>query len=103
VSARPRILVVLPALAFGLGACTVTATLSAEDVAGAAEDAFEQESGIRFPITCPEDLEAEVGAETRCVLTNSDTGEEYGVSVTVTSVENGSAQFDVRVDNQPQG
>jgi hypothetical protein len=38
-----------------------------------------------------------------CRLTNTNTGEQFGVSVKVTSVENGTAQFDVQVDTRPQG
>jgi hypothetical protein len=94
-------LIALPA-ALGLAGCGAD-TLRAEDVARAAEDAFEEESGFRFPITCPEDLAAEVGAETRCVLTREDLGEEYGVSVRVRSVDGDTATFDVEVDHRPQG
>ena len=94
-------LLALPA-ALGLAACG-GGTLAAEDVAGAAEDAFEEESGFRYPISCPEDLEAEVGAETRCVLTREDIGQEFGVTVRVRSVEGDRATFDVEVDHRPQG
>lgn len=100
---RPAVLVALATVAGGLAACG-SPTVRAEDVAAAAEDAFEEESGgIRFPVTCPEDLEAEVGSETRCVLTNTNSNEEFAVLVTVTSVEDDTAQFDFEFGTQPQG
>jgi hypothetical protein len=98
-----RALLPLPALAFGLAACSGTATLSAEEVANGAEDALEQEVGQRPDITCPDDVEAKVGNETRCTLTAEGLPGEYGVSVKITSVEGDTANFDVQVDSEPQG
>jgi hypothetical protein len=85
-----------------LAACGAS-SLSAEDVATGAEDALEETVGERPDITCPEDLPAEVGAETRCTLTAGGDPTEYGVTVTVTSVEGDTANFDVQVDAEPQG
>ena len=68
-----------------------------------AEDALEEQVGVRPDISCPDDLEAEVGAETRCTLTAGDDPTEYGVTVTVTSVEGDDANFDVEVDDAPAG
>ena len=90
---------VLPAL--GLTACT--GTLASDDVATQAEDALEERVGARPDIVCPDDLDAEVGAETRCTLTAGDDPTEYGVTVTVTAVDEGEAAFDVEVDGQPRG
>jgi hypothetical protein len=95
-------LLVLPALAFGLAACG-TPTLSADDVAKGAEDALEKQVGQRPDVTCPDDVEAKVGNETRCTLTAEGHAGEYGVTVTITSVKDGTANFDVQVDSQPQG
>ena len=97
-----RALLVLPALAFGLAACG-TPTLSADDVAKGAEDALEKQVGQRPDVTCPDDVEAKVGNETRCTLTAEGLDGEYGVTVTITSVKDGTANFDVQVDSQPQG
>jgi hypothetical protein len=102
VSRGLRALLVLPFLAFGLAACG-TPTLSAEDVATGAEDALEQQVGQRPDITCPEDVEAKVGNTTRCTLTAEGLDGEYGVTVTIKSVEGDTANFDVEVDSQPQG
>jgi len=53
-------------------------------------------------VSCPDDLEAEVGATTRCTLSVGDDGDEYGVTVTVTSVKGDTANFDVEVDEEPR-
>ena len=98
---RSRVLIAVPVLALGLTACGLT--LPADDVASQAENALEEQVGARPDIVCPEDLEAEVGAETRCTLTAGDDPAEYGVTVTVTAVDGGEAEFDVEVDRQPQG
>ena len=63
--------------------------------------ALEQEVGVRPDVSCPEDLPAEVGAEARCTLTVEGDEGEYGVTVTVSSVEGDTAQFDVQVDTEP--
>jgi hypothetical protein len=53
-------------------------------------------------VTCPNDLEATVGATTRCTLTTG--GLAYGVSVTVTAVHGTSTvDFTIRVDQTPVG
>ncbi len=75
--------------------------LSAEKVATAAEDALEQERGTRPDISCSEELVQEEGARTRCTLTAADDPTEYDVTVTVTSVEDGT-RLGVRVE-KPSG
>jgi hypothetical protein len=102
VSRRLPLLAAVPFLLAGLAACG-SSTLSADEVANKSEDALEEQIGLRPEITCPEDLEAKVGAETRCTLTGGDDPTKYGVTVTVTSVDGDNAQFDVEVDDQPMG
>lgn len=97
---RLRLLLVAPFLAVGLAACG-SSSLAADDVANGAEDALEAEVGARPNVDCPDDLEAEVGAETRCTLSVTGDDQEYGVTVTVTSVEGDTANFDVEVDEEP--
>ena len=46
-------------------------------------------------ISCPEDLQAEEGAEMTCVL--SDGGQTIDVTVTVTRVDGGDVEFDIQV------
>jgi hypothetical protein len=96
---RLRLLAV-PILLFGLAACSAN-VLAAESTAEKAEDALEDQIGTRPDISCPDDLEAEVGAETRCTLTAGEDPTEYGVTVTVTSVEGDTVNFDVEVDEEP--
>ena len=100
-SGRSRLLVALPFLALGLTACG--GTLSAGDVASQAEKALEEQVGSRPDISCPEDLDAKVGAETRCMLTAGGDPTEYGVTITVTAVEGDTAEFDIVVDPEPAG
>ncbi len=75
-------------------------TLSAAELADAAEDALEQQVGTRPDITCREELAKEVGASTRCTLTGGDDPVEYGVTVRVTSTD-GTTRIGVEVDDQP--
>jgi hypothetical protein len=99
---RLRLLVVLPPLLASLTGCGAD-RLPAEDVATAAEDVLEDQVGVRPAITCPEDVVAEVGATARCVFTAGDDPTEYGVEITVTSVDGEQATFDVALDEQPTG
>ena len=101
-SRRSSLLAAVPFLLVGLAACGA-GTLSADEVATKAEDALEQQIGVRPTITCPDDVEAEVGAEARCTLTAEGDPAEYGVSITVTEVDGDNAKFDIQVDDQPQG
>jgi serine/threonine-protein kinase len=75
--------------------------LPAEEVAEGAEEALEAEAGARPDVTCPDDLLAEVGAETRCTLRVGGDDAEYGVTVSVRSIENGTTTYDVTVDEEP--
>jgi hypothetical protein len=98
---RPlRLLAATPILLFGLVACSAD-VVTAEETSDKAEDALEGQIGTRPDISCPDDLEAEVGAETRCVLTAGDDPTEYGVTVTVTSVDGDTVNFDIEVDSEP--
>lgn len=80
--------------------CSTTPVLSASAAADQVSDALEAEVG-RAPeeVTCPDDLDAEVGNEMRCTLVDS--GESYGVTVRITSVEGDTAEFDIEVDEEP--
>lgn len=78
------------------------AQISGSEVATIAEDQLEQTVGIRPTVECFEDVEARVGATTRCLLSSPGMAETYGVTATVTSVTGDQAHFDVTVDEQPQ-
>jgi hypothetical protein len=94
-----RLLAAVPALAVltGCGADPIPAP----DVAEAAEGLLEEEVGFRPEVTCPDDVEAEVGASTRCTLTAGDDPTEYGVTVTLASLEEGEPGWSVQVDDEP--
>ncbi|WP_372729896.1 DUF4333 domain-containing protein [Nocardioides sp.] len=49
-------------------------------------------------VSCPGDLDAEVGAEMTCVLSAG--GDTIDVYVVVTSVEDGTANFDIEVADE---
>lgn len=51
-------------------------------------------------VVCPGDLKAKKGTTMRCKLETPD-GTKYGVTVTVTSVNGGKANFNFQVDNKP--
>ncbi len=51
------------------------------------------------PVTCPADLPAEDGAELRCTLTSQ--GQQFAVSVTVTSIQGGTVEYDIVIDIFP--
>jgi hypothetical protein len=98
---RPlRVLLAAPLLVAGLAGCGADA-VSAGRVADDAETALEEQAGVRPDISCPEDLAAEVGAETRCTLTAGEDPTEYGVTVTVTAVEDEGPTMEVEVDDAP--
>jgi hypothetical protein len=77
--------------------------VTARDVAAAVADAVQPRLGARPDVSCPHDVPAEVGARTRCTLTGAGLDGRYGVTVTVATVENGRARFDVAVDTEPLG
>jgi Domain of unknown function (DUF4333) len=97
---RRRLLLAVPALMVALSSCGGQA-LTAGVVETGAEDALEREVGVRPDVSCPDDLPAEVGAELRCTLTADGDDARYGVTVTVSSVEGETANFDVEVDPEP--
>lgn len=99
---------VLPALilAFVAAGCSATVgdttpTLDKAEVGKQVQASLGKQFG-RVPddVTCPDDLEGKVGVKGRCVLTDS--GTSYGVTVTVTSVDGTTVNFDAVVDKQPQ-
>lgn len=74
--------------------------VSPESLQTSVADALEKQVGQRpESIDCPDGIDAEKGAETRCVLEHQ--GTRYGVSVTVNSVDGGNVKYDVQVDEQP--
>lgn len=80
--------------------CSSTPTVSSADAANQISDVLEKETGQRpDEVRCSEDLEAEIGAATRCEL--SDGEATYGVTISITDVTDGVATFDIKVDPKP--
>jgi hypothetical protein len=96
--AKP-VLLLAPALLV-LAACSSTAAVPKADVEQEASAQLEAAVGVApDTLTCPGDLAAEIGTIMRCELTAGDAA--YGVTITVTSVDNDVASFDVVVDDVP--
>ena len=95
-----RRLIAVPALLLGLAACGAD-VLGTSTVEEGVADALEEQVGVRPEVTCTDDLEAEVGASTRCTVGAPGDPTRYGVTVTVRSMEGERASFDVQVDDRP--
>ena len=97
-------LVVISMACAGLAACSVSTTesVSAENLGTRAQQLLQEQNPTLEipPITCPEDLEAVVGAATTCTVTDPSTGTVFPVTVTVTSAEGTDVGIDVRL-NEP--
>lgn len=89
------------ALVLSLSACSVStsSSIDADALSDQVSDTVAEQVG-QSPddVSCPDDLEAKVDATTTCVLT---VGEDtIDATVTVTSVKDGTASFDVQVADQ---
>ncbi|GAA1240572.1 DUF4333 domain-containing protein [Prauserella halophila] len=90
---------VLGLAAFGLTGCS--AQVESDELEKQVKSSLEESTGNEAKgVECPDDLEAETGATTRCTLTAMD-GTRLGVSVEVTSVEDSQAKFEIEVDDAP--
>ncbi len=89
------------ALALGLSGCGASA-VDSSDVEKQISGQLEKQIGqAPDSVDCPNDLDAEEGAEERCTLTAD--GQDYGVSVKVTKVDGNDVSFDIAVDDKPEG
>ena len=89
---KPAVLVI--PLILGLAACS--ASVDKANV----EQQISQQMAAQVgespdSVTCPGDLPAEVGAKLECTLTEA--GESLPVTVTVTSIEGSTVNFDIQV------
>ena len=91
------------ALSLTLGLATgCTSSVDAGELENQVSSKLEEQVGqAPDSVDCPNDLDAEVDAETRCTLTAGD--QTYGVAVKVTEVDGSDVQCDIAVDDQPQG
>ena len=99
---RRRLLLAAPVLALGLTGCGA-ATLEASTVEEGAADALEAQVGVRPDVSCPDDLEAEVGATMECTLTAGDDPTEYPVTVTVSVGRGRHRELRRRGGRRPRG
>lgn len=84
-------------------ACSDSNAVAADDVEQEAAQKLAAEVGsdVVPNIDCPEDLEAEEGAELTCELTVDGDPDAYPVYIVVTSVDDGNANFSVEVGEEP--
>jgi len=84
-----------------LGAAGCSSTVSRPDVEKQISDQLAAQVGqTPAGVTCPDDLDAEVGARMRCQLQAED-GSTIGVGIVVTAVEGSGARYDIQVDGAP--
>ncbi|MGO2111544.1 MAG: DUF4333 domain-containing protein [Pseudoclavibacter sp.] len=89
----------LAATTLALTGCSFSSSVQvpADEAAAQAAAALEPQLGYAPEISCPQDLEAEVGHELVCELVD-DAGEPHDVTLTVTEVgDDGYVDFDVSV------
>ncbi len=97
---RPVVIISALASAAALALTGCGSSVDSAEVEDQISSALEDQIGAApDDVSCPDDLDAEVGSKTRCELTAD--GTTYGVSVEVTSVEGDVAQFDIQVDEEP--
>ena len=90
---RLRVLAVAPVLALGLTACG--SSIGQDELETQVADALASRAGVAAEVSCPGDLDAEVGVTTECRAVDPDTGEATRWRIVVTSVEDETADFDV--------
>jgi Domain of unknown function (DUF4333) len=77
-------------------------TISKSDVETQAAKQLAAEVNQPEPkVTCPDDLKAEVDAKLECTLVAQGATTQYPVTITVTSVQDGTAKFDIEVGQAP--
>ena len=100
---RRAALLVAAAPVLSLAACGA-GSVDSDDVEESAETQLMETTGsdVRPDIDCEEDLPAEVDATITCALTADGLDGTYDVTVTVTSVEGDTANYDVVVADTPR-
>lgn len=99
--ARRFVVVALAALSLVGVACGAGAIEESEVEASVATQLAEETGQPEPNIDCPGDLDAEVGATMECDLTVDGDDAVYPVTVEVTSVEDGTANYSVEVGEAP--
>src|SRR5688500_13882681 len=102
-SARRLLLLLLAGFTLVAAACGAGAVKEA-DVENAVAAQLAAETDQPEPdVDCPDDLDAEVGATMECDLTVDGDDNVYPVTVKVTSIEDGKANYSVEVGEAPGG
>jgi hypothetical protein len=84
--------------ALAVGACSQTGAVDRGQLESTVKTKLEAVAHQKAKdVTCPDNLDAEVKATTRCTLQAMD-GSEIGVTVTVTSVKGDTVNFHVEAD-----
>ncbi|SJM58221.1 DUF4333 domain-containing protein [Gulosibacter sp. 10] len=95
-----KLAVLLGAVALALVGCS--SSVSADDLADEVKSALTEQVGIEpDSVECPDPLPAEEGSEVRCTLTHE--GTSFGVTVTSKGETDGNIEFDIQVDETPEG
>ena len=81
------------AAALGAGLAGCASSVSKDDVSSAISGKLTEQGISTSSVTCPDDLEAEVGKSVRCEYAVD--GKPIGVTATVTSLQGDQANFDV--------
>lgn len=77
-------------------------TISKENLEQGVADALEKAVGQRpDSVECPGSVKAKAGESVRCELSAGSV--RYGLTATVSSYDNGKAQYEVKVDDKPAG
>ena len=87
------------ALLLGPIGCSVTSAVDRNEVATTIGSAMHDQGVAAEGATCPEDLVAEVGRVLRCEFTTG--GQPVDAVVTVTSVADGKAHYDIHTEARP--
>ncbi|NEK58894.1 DUF4333 domain-containing protein [Geodermatophilus sabuli] len=90
---RLRLSATAPVLLLGVVACG--SVIEQGELESQIADTIQEEFDFEAEVSCPDDLEAEVDASTECTAIDPATDEEIALRITVTSVEDGTAQFDI--------
>ncbi len=90
---RLRLLLTAAVMSAGLTGCS--SSIERGELETQAAAALETRIGVRPEVTCEDDLRAEVDATTECVAVAPGADEEVPIKITVTSVEDGRAEFEV--------
>ena len=95
-----RLLTTSASLVLGLlllSGCGASVVTQADLEKGVTDELTELVGTAPDDVTCPGDLDAEVGTTMRCTLTAGE--DELGVTVTVTEVDGSDIAYDIEVDD----